>query len=264
MVKGSGHKYRVVPCGKCPKCLLNRAKAWIYRLQQEEKRHSNSLFITLTYSNENCPISENGFMTLNKRDYQLFMKRLRKNTGRKSIKYYACGEYGTTTWRPHYHAIIFDVSMEEIDKAWDKGLTHVGDVTGDSIAYTCKYICKGKRIPLHGKDDRLKEFSLMSKNMGINYLTKQTIKWHVENKASYLLLEGGYYQPLPRYYRDKIFNEQQREEISIQSQIVHKARHNTAVRQAGSISQYYRNQQEMVIATIKNNNFKIKQERNKV
>ena len=67
---------------------------------------SSAYFVTLTYDNNHVPISEHGFPTLCKRDFQLFMKRLRFNTGVK-IKYYVAGEYGSTNHRPHYHAVIF-------------------------------------------------------------------------------------------------------------------------------------------------------------
>ena len=144
----------VVPCGKCPQCRQRRANAWIFRLLKEERIHKTALFVTLTYDSDHVPITPKKFMTLDKRDCQLFMKRLRKNTGRKTIKYYLCGEYGSTTFRPHYHAIMYDVTHEEIDAAWQLGGIYVGQVTGQSIGYTTKYMCKEKRIPMHSNDDR--------------------------------------------------------------------------------------------------------------
>lgn len=157
-----------VPCGKCPPCLKRRASGWSFRLMQEEKHSESSMFITLTYDTKNVPISEKGFMSLNKRDCQLFFKSLRKATGGAGlpIKYYIVGEYGGTTFRPHYHAIVFNAKLELIQNAWKRGEIHFGKVEGASIGYCLKYMTKPGKIPLHHNDDRVPEFALMSKGLG--------------------------------------------------------------------------------------------------
>lgn len=159
-----------VPCGKCPDCLVRRSNMWQVRLVEEDKISSSSLFVTLTYDPEHCPISENGFMTLDKSDVQKFMKRLRKiSPSGKKIRYYAAGEYGEKFSRPHYHMILFDADKELVRKAWslekkEIGDVHIGEASGAAIAYTLKYIHKGKVVPVHGNDDRVPEFALMSKD----------------------------------------------------------------------------------------------------
>ncbi|MCE3047900.1 hypothetical protein LW137_00305 [Helicobacter sp. faydin-H23] len=92
---------------------------------------SSSIFVTLTYSNEFLPSPP----SVSKRELQLFLKRLRKALGDKKIRYYACGEYGDTFLRPHYHLIIFGMgnTSEEvklIEKIWNKGLIYVRNVLG--------------------------------------------------------------------------------------------------------------------------------------
>ena len=52
--------------------------------------------------------------TLRKRDYQLFMKRLRKAFPNDKIRFYAAGEYGPKTLRPHYHAILFGLHLDDL------------------------------------------------------------------------------------------------------------------------------------------------------
>lgn len=110
-------------------------------------------------------------MVLKKRDIQLFIKRLRKanskHTDMPAIKYYAVGEYGGRTQRPHYHIILFNAKLELIQPAWDLGQIHYGKVSGASIGYTLKYMCKTKRYPLHANDDRISEFALMSKDLAV-------------------------------------------------------------------------------------------------
>lgn len=160
-----------IQCGKCPQCVARRTSAWSFRLTQEDKRSKSSLFLTLTYGNSNCPVSKKGYMVLKKRDIQLFIKRLRKanskHTDMPAIKYYAVGEYGGRTQRPHYHIILFNAKLELIQPAWDLGQIHYGKVSGASIGYTLKYMCKTKRYPLHANDDRISEFALMSKDLAV-------------------------------------------------------------------------------------------------
>jgi len=204
-----------VPCGRCPPCKQRRVESWVFRLLQEEKQHTSAVFITLTYDTQHVPISPNGFMTLQKSDYQLFMKRLRKANPTWTLKYYACGEYGSQTKRPHYHAIIFGVEdSAAIHDAWGLGTTHVGSVSDKSIAYTMKYIDKAKRKKEHERDDRLPEFALMSKGLGANYVQDEQIQRYHQADLSrlYVTREGGHKVAMPRYYRSKLYTEQQQKQ----------------------------------------------------
>jgi len=161
-----------VPCGVCPDCRARRASAWSFRLMQEDKTATSSTFLTITYDTRHVHFTKSGFMDLNKKDLQNFFKRLRYYHGEQGnkIKYYAVGEYGGRTKRPHYHAIIFNGNVELMQNAWPFGQLHYGDVSGASVGYTLKYITKPKTVPLHRNDDRTPEFSLMSKGLGKNTL----------------------------------------------------------------------------------------------
>lgn len=196
-----------LPCSKCPACLAKRINSWSFRLTQQDKISISSNFITLTYDNETIPRSPNNFKTLDKRDLQLFFKRLRKShRSHTKIKYYAVGEYGAETMRPHYHIILFNSDPFSVEKAWQKGYIHNGDVRGASISYTLKYINKKGKIPMHKNDDRQREFSLMSKGLGLNYLTPNMKAWHLAMPAErvYVTIEGRKLA-MPRYYRNKLY-----------------------------------------------------------
>lgn len=203
------YAYHSLPCGKCLACKNRRAKSWVIRLQEESKIHEKAIFLTLTYDDAHLKYSFNGYPTLHKEHFQLFMKKLRK-TSSKKLRYYACGEYGSSTLRPHYHAIIFGTSGDLISQIWQHGHDYIGNVSDRSIAYVAGYMCKIHTVPLTDYDDREKEFSLMSKGIGKNYLTPEMIKWHRENDASYYLDYNGKTKLLPRYYRDRIFETTQR------------------------------------------------------
>lgn len=92
--------YMLVPCGKCLLCRNHRSMEWQCRALVETSTSTNiPLFVTLTYAEE--PVDG-----VNKRDLQLFMKRLRKNLSEReqnlNLRYFAVAEYGSHTHRPHY------------------------------------------------------------------------------------------------------------------------------------------------------------------
>lgn len=225
-----------VPCGNCPFCRSRRASGWSFRLMQQDKIADSSHFITLTYDTKHVPISKNGFMELCKRDLQLFFKRLRKSQcnhvtlqqtlqttnvprcSTKSIKYYAVGEYGGTTKRPHYHIILFNAQLNLIQPAWDLGHVHYGTVAAESVGYTLKYISKPRKHPMHRNDDREPEFSLMSKGLGANYLSSAVINYHKADPLNRMCIpiEDGKKIAMPRYYKNKIFEPEKLKGINFQ------------------------------------------------
>ena len=223
----------VVPCGKCPNCIKRRQNQWIYRLTQEQQVSQSSAFITLTY--ENCPLNEKGYPTLLKEDHQKFIKRLRKRirkdrfkyniTPNTKIKYYAVGEYGTKYWRPHYHSILFNLPDAYIQKPeiitdiWGKGITQVAECNQKTIAYVTKYISKKQNQEILDANGQLREFSLMSKGMGANWLTENKTKWYKEKLHPYLLIEDGKKIPMPRYYRTKMYSESEQKKLARSSKI---------------------------------------------
>lgn len=150
-----GGDYLEIPCGRCIGCRIDRSREWAVRCVHEAQMHQENCFITLTYNPENLP-PDGGLV---KSDFQKFMKRLRKSTGKK-IRYYHCGEYGDKNNRPHYHGLIFGFNFSDwvylfdspsgvpiytsptLEKIWQKGFVTVGHVTFESAAYCARYILK--------------------------------------------------------------------------------------------------------------------------
>lgn len=124
-----------VPCGQCIGCRLERSRQWALRCVHEASLYERNSFITLTYNPQNLPKST----SLEKADFQKFMKRLRKRFG-DGIRYYHCGEYGeqcatcdlsrkrcleegqfvlgphpflSVVGRPHYHACLFNHHFDD-------------------------------------------------------------------------------------------------------------------------------------------------------
>jgi hypothetical protein len=190
-------------------------------LVKEGERADTALFVTLTYNTKYVPLTKSGYMSLNKRHIQLYMKRLRKLSDKK-LKYYVCGEYGSKRSRPHYHMIIFNADAEKVEHAWSQyqaglgfvpfGDIFIGEVNEASIGYTLKYMQKPGKIPMHKNDDRVKEFSLMSKGLGSNYITQNMFQWHRNDLLNrmYVPMLDGKKIAMPRYYKDKIYSETQK------------------------------------------------------
>lgn len=142
-----------ISCGQCIGCRLERSRQWALRCYHEAQLHEENCFVTLTYNDENLPAHG----SLNKPDLQAFWKRLRHHKG--SFRYYACGEYGDTTQRAHYHACIFGLNFsdrvqfrkigehtlyisKQLQDIWGHGQTSIGNLTFETAAYTARYVTK--------------------------------------------------------------------------------------------------------------------------
>jgi hypothetical protein len=197
---------------------------------------NRAVFVTWTYANEYLP--PNG--SLVKRDFQLMMKFLRfelcKRHGKDyRIKYFAVGEYGGVTKRPHYHAIIFGLGHRDfidlsqpvnsqgffdyhrigkdlviykgiLKDTWHRGRIVVGfDIFSGAPAYVSGYIQKKLNgIPgnlEYAATGRIPPFQLQSKGIGKRYAIDHadrltaTLEYNVK----------GHGRALPRYYR-KVLN----------------------------------------------------------
>lgn len=220
-VKGT-REYVQTPCGICANCRKNFAHMWGTRIYHESRMYPVSTFLTLTYSNENLPIGTYGIPTLVKDDVQKFMKRLRQWLYPQKVRFFCGAEYGDTTKRPHYHLALFGVSpqddrifdhFEKQDdgylcrcKAWNLGLSHVGEVDIGSANYIGGYCLKkvmGKGAKQYYEDKGiLAPFSLMSRRPGIgfDYMEKYADEFIKHGNC----LVNSQATGLPRYYKEKL------------------------------------------------------------
>lgn len=228
-------EYVLIPCQKCIGCRLDYAKQWANRCMLELPYHESSYFLTLTYSDDNLRFSESFDMetgelrkvpTLVKEDWQLFMKRLRKEYSMKynnKLRFYMCGEYGEHSFRPHFHAVIFGLKLDDLvpysrtsqghilynsewlQNIWNLGYVVIGDVTYESCNYTARYVTKkvNEELIEHFKDLNLEpEFTLMSRRPGIGawYYEDHPEIWNYDH--FFLGTENGSLQITPpRYFR---------------------------------------------------------------
>lgn len=177
-----------LPCGQCVGCRLERSRQWAVRLMKEARLHDRNSFLTLTYDDKNLPQLKDGRPTLVLEDVQLFLKRLRKRFSPAPLRFFQCGEYGETTFRPHHHMILFGEDFckdrERIEdtrtgfaqwisptltELWGKGRCTISDVSFESAAYVARYVVKkvtGKGSEYHYLG-RKPEFVTMSRRPGI-------------------------------------------------------------------------------------------------
>ncbi len=132
-----------LPCGGCLGCRMDNARAWALRCHLELQSHDDAVFSTLTYAPDNVP------PTLRKSDLQAFLKRLRKRAPNR-VRFFASGEYGDQTARPHYHAILYGLGERHaplIEAAWSRNGKPIGHVrtytvTPAAISYVAGYSSK--------------------------------------------------------------------------------------------------------------------------
>lgn len=228
-----------IPCGQCIGCRLDYSREWANRCLLEASYHKESWFATITYNDEHLPRSfsadpETGEVLfpsapLVKRDFQLFLKRVRKNSGQK-IRFFAAGEYGTNSFRPHYHVLLFGLILQDLepykksrqgypyftspllDKCWtdehgeSKGYIVVGKLTWETCAYTARYVMKKQKGPdaaqAYAALGLTPEFSLMSRRPGI---ARQYYDDHpdmfLNDTINLSTSQGGKSFPHPLYYR---------------------------------------------------------------
>lgn len=142
-------------CGQCVGCRLERSRQWAIRCVHEASLYDENCFVTLTYSPDKLPLSG----SLVYREFQLFMKRLRRRFSFCKIRFFAAGEYGGEKGRPHFHACLFGLDFPDkvlfqrrngsdlftskiLDELWGKGFCSVGALTFESAAYVARYIMK--------------------------------------------------------------------------------------------------------------------------
>lgn len=216
--------YQQVPCGKCELCLSNRREQWFFRLYNELRCSTSAYFITLTYNDKNLP--KDG--RVNKKHVDDFLKRFRKGIEPHKVRYFLVSEYGEDFGRPHYHMLLFNFPFgnnirEYLKKTWKLSNPEqfdypdaVGDVTAQSINYVCKYCLS----TLDSDDPEEKTFMSASRRpaIGLRYLTPSMVKYLKEHCDGRAFTNGRFYA-LPRYYRDKVFDEN--EKCKLKSQYQH-------------------------------------------
>lgn len=238
-----------LPCGRCVGCRLERSRQWAIRAMHEAQMHEHAEFVTLTYSDEALEKSGNYIRELRHQDFQDFMKRLREKIDRTTreqceeygmseedteavlkegrLRYYMCGEYGEKFGRPHFHAIIYNLHLEDkqpwvkrrghqlyiskfLTETWGHGHASTGSATFKSAAYIARYVMKKdldprtrsrtyERLDEYGEYVQIApEYQQASRRPGLGKPWLEKFQGDVYPK-DYFTLEGNRMRP-PKYY----------------------------------------------------------------
>lgn len=224
-------------CGQCLPCRIKRRRIWVHRLLLESMLHAESSFVTVTYTDECCPVI-GGKLSLRREDYRSWLKRLREKMARIvpgwKLRYFLVGEYGEESGRPHYHAALFGfrgcdygdsrlgpsgdrkpcgcASCIIIQRSWGLGRVHQGVIERKSAQYLAGYTVKGMT---NAEDDRLcgrePEFARMSLRPGIGFGAMSDVarvidcyKLAASGDVQSALRHGSRILPLGRYLRERL------------------------------------------------------------
>lgn len=222
-----------LPCGICFGCRIQRTRHWAIRCTHEAATWRENLFITLTYDDEHLDWRQ----TLNKKHLQRFLKRLRRRqkgaqelSGNRPIRFFAAGEYGDQTERPHYHALLFNLRLPDqrrygatsttsafLSELWRYGSHLIEQVTPASIAYVAGYATKKihgrhSKAAAYGITDpetgewiqRQEPFNTMSRRPGVGHYWYQKYKKDLQRGH---LIHQGKPSSIPKYYEQKYITE---------------------------------------------------------
>lgn len=215
-------------CGQCMPCRFNARRVWVHRLMLEAAQYEDNSFVTLTYSDENLP--EGG--TLVPDHYRLWLKRLRERIAPLRIRFFLVGEYGDKTFRPHYHAALFNFAScrygqsqyspfrknccaqcDLVRDTWRFGNVLLGTLEDASAGYMAGYVTKKMTRKDDGRlNGRHPEFGRMSLRPGIGgdamwEIADSLMKYEIDEAMKDVptaLRHGKKQLPLGRYLRNRV------------------------------------------------------------
>lgn len=219
--------------------MRQKARGWQVRLHEELRTDDGrmKLFVTLSFSDESLIKLEkdldsnlDGYTLDNKiatLAVRRFLERWRK-TYKASLKHWLVTELGqTNTERLHIHGIIWSSPSDceptaqmqrnfiaQLNKYWQYGNIWVGDYVNErTINYIVKY--------LHKADTKHKNYIpvvLCSKGIGSNYMSRYDSKRNAyaeKNTHELYTTRNGIKLPLPKYYRNNLYTDEQKEMLWI-------------------------------------------------
>ena len=263
IIKERGFEYQQVPCGKCIGCKESYRKEWATRLVLESQRWKDNYFVTLTYDDEHLPWDDtfinqetgeiyeddgtwNGYLVPD--HMTKFLKRLRRNLeydqNFQGVRYFYCGEYGTTYKRPHYHIILFNCPLDtkdfkvrridaesgkilwnsaKLEKLWGMGFVTIEEFDYNAAAYVAGYVQKKayscRDTENYAKRGQTPEFVRMSRKEGIG---KYYYEHHPEMYQNDEIIIKGSKQKIipakiPRYFdkQRELVNPEQMEKLKL-------------------------------------------------
>lgn len=212
-------------CGRCLPCRLKKRREWTHRIMLEAGLNADNAFVTVTYADDPYSLSPG--------DHRRFMDALRKRLSPMRVRFYAVGEYGDKSFRPHFHYALFGYpscrgastkpgkyrccsACDLIEEVWGKGLIKNLPLEIGSARYIARYVVKKMtRWDDPRLGNRHPEFCRMSLKPGIGYGALKRVALTIarydllspEGDVPVTLIHGTTHWPLGRYLRKKLRKE---------------------------------------------------------
>ncbi len=214
-------RYIEVECGHCFECRKKKRREWRIRNYEQLKETPTAVFFTGTVSSERYEYIKNRYGLEDDNEiitkiHRLFLERIRKQMG-FSIKHWTVTEKGhTNTRRIHLHGLYYTPEgmskftlVNLLRNNWIDGYCYNGKYVNEkTINYVSKYMTK--------KDEDNPDFQgkvLCSPGLGRKFVDekKNRYKWNGQETKEDYYCKNGQLLALPRYYKTKLFTEEQRE-----------------------------------------------------
>lgn len=226
-------RYIEIECGHCYECKKKKARQWRVRMSEELRTNPKAIFFTGTFTDKRIDklskkynIDKENVNEIATKEVRLFMERLRRMNNGKSIKHWIVTEKGhTNSRRIHIHGIFWHENKATLsyllNKIWIAGYSYQGTYVNDkTINYIVKYMTK---TDLDNPD--YEGIVLCSPGIGKGYTesyngmnTKYIKKTETAQTNEYYRCRNGIKMALPRYYKIKLFTEEERELLWIERQ----------------------------------------------
>lgn len=221
-------------CGWCEECRKEIARNWKIRINEELKENKRVEMVTLTFSPQSIAKLEEEIFTkkykgLERGDLEanilaayavrMFTERWRKKYGKVARHFFVTELGHENSERIHMHGFIWQTHeqvtrsefVRDIQEKWSYGNVDFGQwVDERSINYISKYITKLDKF-----NDGYKQRIFTSKGLGKQYIEKNKWKheFREEETCTTYLTSKGYRLPLPKYFKEKLFSEEERERL---------------------------------------------------
>lgn len=218
-------EYVPVSCGICKECRKKKSNEWRTRLALEiEKNPKKCLFVTLTFNEDSLSQHTDAVRELNDEftendiaafAVQKFIKRwVRKY--KKSMRHWLIAELGDEqNARLHLHGLIWlenGMTTDVINERWQNGFVFIGEeVNMKTINYIVKYVTK-----VHPEKPEFIGKIFCSKGIGHQFFTEFNIEKHKykkEKTEERIRLNDGRKVAMPQYFRKKMWNDDEREQL---------------------------------------------------
>lgn len=220
--------YVPIGCQECFECRKKKMREWQVRMLEDVRHNKNGQFITLTFSDQSIAelaqeIKGLSGYNLDNKIATIAMRRWMERWRwhhKKSLRHWFVTELGHKgTENIHMHGIVWpEKKMQTLEakkiltEHWQYGHIWVGTYVNEStVNYITKYVNK------QDKQHKLyKPIILTSAGIGSGYIKRPEAlhnKFANDTTRDYYRTRTGHKVALPIYYRNKLYTEEEREQL---------------------------------------------------